>query len=137
MGSELRFEYTDGHNKDFIFPCHALDNFLNQLAGREKNIGRHSLLITPEFGSMVWLGAVLTQIELEPDDMQESICNNCNLCVEACPVNALEDREINQQSCWNHAFGDNEKTKNWEISCHKCRDICPYNLGSENFVKTL
>ena len=34
-------------------------------------IGRHSLLITPEFGSMVWLGAVLCDQELEQDDRQE------------------------------------------------------------------
>lgn len=92
-------------------------------------IGRHSLLITPEFGSMVWLGSVLTEAELEPDPMLEKICNDCNLCVEVCPVNALEQIELRQQVCWDHAFGDNEETKNWEISCHKCRDICPYNRG--------
>lgn len=95
-------------------------------------IGRHSLLITPEFGSMIWLGAVLTEIELEPDRIKESICNDCNRCVEICPAGALEHREVNQQRCWDYAFGDNEETQNWEISCHKCRDICPYNLGSEN-----
>lgn len=95
-------------------------------------IGRHSLLITPEFGSMIWLGAVLTEIELEPDRIKESICNDCNLCVEICPAGALEHMEVNQQRCWDYAFGDNEETQNWEISCHKCRDICPYNLGSEN-----
>lgn len=95
-------------------------------------IGRHSLLITPEFGSMVWLGAVLTEAELEPDAILGKVCNNCNLCVNTCPVNALERQEINQQICWDYAFGDNQETKNWEISCHKCRDICPYNLGTSN-----
>lgn len=92
-------------------------------------IGRHSLLITPQFGSMVWLGAVLTEANLEPDAVLERICNDCNLCVGTCPVNALERQEIDQQRCWDYAFGDNQETKNWEISCHKCRDICPYNLG--------
>lgn len=93
-------------------------------------IGRHSLLITPEFGSMVWLGAVLTELELEPDELKERVCNDCNLCVEACPINALEHTNINQKSCWNYAFG--EKDGCWQISCHKCRDVCPYNLGSLN-----
>ncbi|MDE7444818.1 MAG: 4Fe-4S binding protein [Lachnospiraceae bacterium] len=95
-------------------------------------MGRHSLLITPEFGSMVWLGAVLTEAELEPDPVLKKICNDCNLCVEICPVNALEEPRLKQQTCWDHAFGENKETKYWEISCHKCRDICPYNLGSEN-----
>lgn len=95
-------------------------------------IGRHSLLITPEYGSMIWLGAVLCSQELLPDELQADICNHCNLCVEACPVNALEGQELNQQACWDYAFGDDEKRKQWCISCHKCRDICPYNLGSRN-----
>lgn len=33
----LRFEYTDGCNKDFIQLCHGLDNFLNELVGGEEN----------------------------------------------------------------------------------------------------
>lgn len=49
-----------------------------QAAGLGK-IGRTSLLITPEFGSMIWLGAVLCEEELEPDEMKEPLCNNCNL----------------------------------------------------------
>lgn len=95
-------------------------------------IGRHSLLITPEFGSMVWLGAVLCTQELEPDPLVEGICNNCNLCVNACPVGALESAEVEQQACWDYAFGDDKETKAWRIACHKCRDICPHNLGSKN-----
>ena len=81
---------------------------------------------------MVWLGTILTDAALEPDPLKASICDNCNLCVKICPINALEHVEMNQQACWNHAFGDNPGTQSWEISCHKCRDVCPYNLGSEN-----
>lgn len=99
-------------------------------------IGRHSLLITPEFGSMVWLGAVLCSEELEADELKATVCNNCNLCVEACPANALENPILNQQSCWDYAFGDDTEKKSWRIACHMCRDICPYNLGSQNsFIK--
>lgn len=95
-------------------------------------IGRHSLLITPEFGSMVWLGCVLCDAEIEPDIMMEDICDNCRKCVQVCPVNALEKEELNQQACWDNAFGDDEKLQAWVISCHKCRDACPYNLGTDN-----
>lgn len=95
-------------------------------------IGRHSLLITPEFGSMVWLGAVLCEEELQPDELKNDICNDCNACVNACPINALEHSELNQQACWDYAFGDDEATQSWVISCHKCRDACPRNFGTAN-----
>ena len=91
-------------------------------------------MITPEFGSMVWLGAVLCQQELEPGEMKPPICKDCGLRVVACPVNALETPEINQQACDGFAFGEDEETKTWRIACHKCRDICPYNLGSQNSI---
>lgn len=93
-------------------------------------IGRHSLLITPEFGSMVWLGAVLTEAAFTPDEPKAPICTGCNFCVDACPVNALEKTELDQPACWNHAFG--EEREDWRITCHRCRDICPFNLGTEN-----
>ena len=38
-------------------------------------------------GNMIWLGAVLCDEELEPDEIKENICNNCNLCVDICPYN--------------------------------------------------
>ena len=93
-------------------------------------IGRHSLLITPEYGSMVWLTVVLTEEKLESDPLKQPICNDCGLCVKACPVGALESEEVNQQACWDYAFG--EVNHDWQIRCHQCRDVCPFHLGTEN-----
>lgn len=120
------WDQKTGRTRSIVSQKHAA-----QAAGLG-TIGRHSLLITPEFGSMIWLGCVLTEAELVPDSRKEDICNNCNLCVNICPVNALKCEEMEQQTCWDHAFGDDEEIKYWVISCHKCRDICPYNLGSQN-----
>ena len=124
--NDSQWDENTGRFRSIISQKHAA-----QAAGLG-TIGRHSLLITPEFGSMVWLGTILIDAALEPDPLKASICDNCNLCVKICPINALEHVEMNQQACWNHAFGDNPGTQSWEISCHKCRDVCPYNLGSEN-----
>ena len=33
---------------------------------------------------------------------------------------------------YNKNIPDNFAAESWEISCHKCRDVCPYNLGSQN-----
>ena len=122
--NDSRLDERTGRFRSIVSQKHAA-----QAAGLG-TIGRNSLLITPEFGSMVWLGCVLTEIALEPDQLKDPVCDACGLCVEVCPVNALENMELAQESCWNHAFGDKDGT--WQIHCHNCRDVCPYNLGSEN-----
>ena len=122
--NEARYDEKTGRSRSIVSQKHAA-----QAAGLG-TIGRHSLLITPEYGSMIWLGCVLTEAELEPDPLKQPQCNDCNLCVEACPVHALENVEMNQQICWNSAFGEKEGI--WQISCHACRDVCPFLLGSEN-----
>lgn len=124
--NESQWDSSTGRWRSILSQKHAA-----QAAGLG-TIGRHSLLITPEFGSMVWLGCVLCNAELEPDPIKEPLCNQCGLCVSACPVGALEASEIKQQVCWGHAFGDDPDIQTWTISCHKCRDACPYNLGSQN-----
>lgn len=124
--NESEWDSRTGRWRSIVSQKHAA-----QAAGLG-TIGRHSLLITPRFGSMVWLGAVLTEAELEADPLLESICTGCNRCVEACPVNALEQPEMAQQTCWDFAFGDDPEKQRWSISCHRCRDACPFNLGTEN-----
>lgn len=126
--NESQWDPDTGRWRSIVSQKHAA-----QAAGLG-TIGRHSLLITPEFGSMVWLGMVLCEREFEPDELKEPLCNHCNLCVEACPVNALEQPEIRQQACFDFAFGEDSKTQVWRIACHKCRDVCPYNLGNRNSI---
>lgn len=124
--NESQWDEKTGRFRSIVSQKHAA-----QAAGLG-TIGRHSLLITPELGSMVWLGCVLCGAALEADPLPESLCNDCGKCVEVCPANALESAEMAQQVCWNHAFGDDPEKKVWRISCHACRDVCPYCFGSWN-----
>ena len=129
-------------------PLHAVDDEEDPATGRSRApvsfkhaaeaaglgvIGRHSLLITPQYGSMVWLGLTLTEAELEPDELltEWSPCERCQQpCVAACPVHAVDGEQLDQHACWEHAFGDYRGT--WRIKCHACRDACPYNFGTVN-----
>lgn len=126
--NESQWDQNTGRWRSIVSQKHAA-----QAAGLG-TIGRNTLLITPEFGSMVWLGMVLCEQELEADEMKEPLCDHCNLCVDICPVNALENPELKQETCFAFAFGDDEEKQTWRIACHKCRDICPYNLGSRNAI---
>ncbi|MDE7218265.1 MAG: 4Fe-4S binding protein [Oscillospiraceae bacterium] len=124
--NESQWDERTGRWRSIISQKHAA-----QAAG-VGTIGRHSLLITPELGSLVWLGCVLCGAELEADAMQAPLCNDCGKCVEVCPVNALDGEEVAQQVCWGHAFGDDQEKQVWRISCHACRDVCPFCLGRWN-----
>jgi epoxyqueuosine reductase QueG len=96
-------------------------------------IGKNSLLITPEYGNMVWLATILVNIELEPDEIIDKNCpESCWLCIESCPVNALkkDTLEMNQGKCWDYAFHTNQG-ESFYFKCHKCRTICPNCLGTK------
>ncbi len=124
--NESQWDEKTGRWRSVVSQKHAA-----QAAGLG-TIGRHSLLITPELGSMVWLGCVLCGEELEADPLREPVCDNCGKCVEVCPAHALDGEEPVQQACWDHAFGDDPEKRVWRISCHACRDVCPCCLGSRN-----
>jgi len=54
-------------------------------------MGRHSLLITPEYGPRVRLAGLLTDAEIEPSPAsRKNSCVNCDACVRACPAGALQ-----------------------------------------------
>ena len=94
-------------------------------------IGKNTLLINPEFGNMIWLSAVLTDAELEPDKIiKESCPESCSLCIDNCPVNAIkkDSPEMDQNACFEYAFHTNEG-ENFYFKCNKCRTICPKRLG--------
>jgi len=97
-------------------------------------MGKNTLLITGEFGNMVWLAAVLVNIELEPDRIINKKCpEECFLCIESCPVNALkpDNLEMDQRKCLEYAFHTNEG-ENFYFKCNKCRTVCPNCLGTKN-----
>jgi epoxyqueuosine reductase QueG len=55
-------------------------------------IGKNYLLTNPHYGNLLWLSAVLSDAELVPDEkVQSTMCENCNICVEACPAGALDN----------------------------------------------
>ena len=54
--------------------------------------GRHNLVINPELGTQVLYSAVLSELPFESDSpVEEALCDDCGLCVEACPARALDE----------------------------------------------
>ncbi|MCL2578695.1 MAG: epoxyqueuosine reductase [Oscillospiraceae bacterium] len=91
-------------------------------------IGKNYLLTNPQYGNLLWLSAVLTDAELEPDEkMQSNICGNCNKCVSACPVGALNDpAAFGKKGCSKFFVTEGGKLR---IKCYLCRTVCPHAFG--------
>lgn len=103
--------------------------------------GKNCSIITPEFGSYVYLGEMITTIPFEPDQPMEDQCGTCNKCLEACPTGALvQGGQINAQKCiafltQTKGFIEEqyrEKIGNRVYGCDSCQTACPENKG-KNF----
>jgi epoxyqueuosine reductase len=103
--------------------------------------GKNCSIITPEFGSYVYLGEMITSIPFEPDTPIENQCGTCNKCIEACPTGALvQGGQINAQHCigfltQTKGFIPDEfrdKIGNRVYGCDSCQTACPVNKG-KNF----
>jgi len=121
-------KWVDGRQRGHISLKHAAES-----AGLGI-IGKNYLLINPEHGTLLWLGAVLTDAVLTPDEkLRCDLCSNCNKCVEICPSKALGDdvSSFRKEECTGNMF--KMVDKKWEIMCFLCRKVCPHSFG----IKTL
>jgi len=103
-------------------------------------IGKHSHLVSPQFGSWLLLGEILTTLELEADEPGTDLCGSCSLCIRACPTGAItEPYVVDARRCISyltielHRPGDAipdelaPKLGNRIFGCDDCLDVCPYN----------
>jgi epoxyqueuosine reductase len=93
-------------------------------------LGRNTLLISRDYGNMVYIGAVLLDTAIEPDPAGDDFAcpPGCRLCLDACPVQALDGVTVNQKRC--REYSSILHPRGWDIyTCHACRKVCPYREG--------
>lgn len=104
-------------------------------------IGRHTLLVTPQWGTWVNLGELVTTEECDSYDTPlPSPCADCNRCVEACPNDALAQSgppmlDANRCTAYHTIENRAGKLPEWlnrggySFGCDLCQEACPYNMG--------
>lgn len=95
-------------------------------------IGKNNMLITKEYGSFVFLGEVITSLELEENVKIEGGCGECSRCEDACPTKSLNDYDcsiclsnLTQAKCVDEKWYKFFKNRLW--GCDICQDVCPFN----------
>lgn len=95
-------------------------------------LGKSTLLLNSAYGNMLVLGAILTDLDLPSDPLAESICiENCRLCMENCPTQALDGISANQKNCRPNTYGTNARGFS-TVNCNKCRTVCPVRFGARS-----
>ena len=98
-------------------------------------------IITPEFGSYVYLGEMITSIPFAPSEQMEEQCGDCRLCLDVCPTGALiQGGQLNAKRCiafitqTKTMVPDEFRTKigNRIYGCDTCQTVCPKNKGKAN-----
>ena len=122
--------------KVFVDTAPVMEKHLAQKAGLGWQ-GKHTNLVSREFGSWLFLGSIYTNIFIEPDEEESDHCGNCNSCIDICPTQAFpEPYKLDARKCISYltiehkgAIPKNLRSKigNRIYGCDDCLAICPWN----------
>jgi len=136
LSSWMQQTFPEYSNKFYVDTGPVMEKAWAQRAGIGW-IGKHTNLITPNFGSWVFLSVIVTTLPLEPDAPATDHCGTCTLCIDACPTDALvQPYVLDSNLCISYLTIEHRqnigqelssKFEGWVYGCDICQDVCPWN----------
>ena len=127
---------TNSEIKVFIDTAPIMEKPLAQKAGLGWQ-GKHTNLVSRDYGSWLFLASIFTNLELESDKEEINHCGNCNNCIEICPTDAFtEPYKLDARKCISYLTIEHKgiiplhlrsKIGNRIYGCDDCLAVCPWN----------
>ncbi len=131
----MQSEYG-GEYKVFVDTAPLMEKPLAALSGVGWQ-GKHTCLVSREFGSWLFLGFVFTTLQLSPDEPETDHCGTCRKCLDICPTQAfVGERKIDARRCISYLTIEHKGHINIEFrkamgnriyGCDDCLAVCPWN----------
>jgi epoxyqueuosine reductase len=122
--------------KLFVDTAPLMEKPLAQTAGVGWQ-GKHTNVVSRDFGSWLFLGEVLTALQLAPDDAESDHCGQCRRCLDVCPTQAFVDAyQIDARRCISYLTIEHKGHIPRELralmgnriyGCDDCLAVCPWN----------
>ena len=127
---------TNSEIKVFIDTAPIMEKPIAQKAGLGWQ-GKHTNLVSRDYGSWLFLASIFTNLELESDKEEINHCGNCNNCIEICPTDAFtEPYKLDARKCISYLTIEHKgiiplnlrsKIGNRIYGCDDCLAVCPLN----------
>jgi len=128
--------HAGGDVKVFVDTAAVMEKPLSEAAGLGWQ-GKHTNLVSREFGSWLFLGAIYTTLELPRDTHDENRCGSCRACLDACPTDAFPaPYRLDARRCISYLTIEHKgpiprefrkAIGNRIYGCDDCLAVCPWN----------
>ena len=129
-------ETYGGELKVFVDTAPVMEKPLAHQAGAGWQ-GKHTNLVSRDFGSWLFLGVILTSIDLQHDDVEVDHCGSCSNCLDICPTDAFPaPYQLDARRCISYLTIEHKgaiprelraRMGNRIYGCDDCLAVCPWN----------